>query len=75
VHEAPGYGGSAPHREDVKARSSVPGARAVTLRYGPYTVPNTKVNNSLGEFGMMADVPRNDLQKYVPRSSSGLIDI
>jgi hypothetical protein len=21
------------------------------------------VNNSLGEFGMMADVPRNDLQK------------
>jgi hypothetical protein len=58
----------------VRTRSSVPGAKAITVRYGPYTVEHSKVNNSLGETSMMADVPRNDLQKYIVSPLLSLAD-
>jgi hypothetical protein len=56
---------SAPRREDQKPRSTVRGAKSVKLRYGPYKVPNMNVNNGLGEFGMMADVPTLNLETYI----------
>ena len=56
---------SAPRREERRSRSTAPGAKSVKLRYGPYNVPGMMVNNSGGEFGMLADVPTIGIEKYV----------
>jgi len=47
----------------AKAQTTVAGAKAVKIRYGPYLVPSVNTANSRGDKGMLVDWPHVNVTK------------
>jgi hypothetical protein len=45
--------GAAPKRQESPTKSSVPGAKRIKMRYGPYSVPNMNKTSIVGEPGAL----------------------
>ena len=48
-----------------KSRTTIPGAKAVKIRHGPYLVPNMMTKNGQGDEGMLSNWPGEKVTKYV----------
>jgi hypothetical protein len=58
--KVPDVPGATPRRQESQSESTVPGAKRVKIRSGPYRVPNMMKTNPTGERGMLWNYP--DLQ-------------
>jgi len=65
-----GYGiipetaGAAPRRVKEESRTpEVPGSTTIKIRYGPYKVPGMNKLNMLGQGGMLANYPHDNMEK------------
>jgi hypothetical protein len=47
----------------AKTQTTVAGAKAVKIRYGPYKVPSVNTANSRGDKGMLVDWPHLNISK------------
>jgi hypothetical protein len=48
----------------AKTQTTISGAKAVKIRYGPYLVPSADTANSRGDKGMLVDWPHLNVSKY-----------
>jgi hypothetical protein len=55
--------GAAPRKQFLQTPSTVPGAKRVKIRSGPYLVPNMSKKSLRGHAGMLQNYPDTDIAK------------